>query len=261
MGMFVGLSGLAWTPHASAGTYVTAKDITYNTQGQKLDVYRPSTGSSYPIVIFVHGGGWIEGSKDSMYGHATYFAANNVVALSIDYRLAPQHPFPAAFDDVRSAVSWARANASGLKGDPNKIVLAGYSAGANLALLAGLHDTVKVRGLVGTAGPYDLVTLPSTNPFMQPNINQYMAGIYPGYSSPVNLASAGDPTVLLQHGTTDTTISPSQSTAMAQALAAKQVPYTYKTYAGAGHDVLYPTSASYGTALNDILAFTKNITR
>ena len=102
--------------------------------GVPVRSYRPATDGSLPLVIYFHGGGWSLGSivgSDPMC-RALCNAAPAVV-VSVGYRLAPEHPFPAALDDAETATRWAAANAAALGADPQRICLAGDSAGGDLA--------------------------------------------------------------------------------------------------------------------------------
>lgn len=99
-----------------------------------LDIYRPKRSGSKPppVVLYVHGGGFRILSKDTHWVMGLAFARRGYLVLSIDYRLAPAHPFPAAIEDASRALVWTVENAERLGGDPNQIVLAGESAGGNL---------------------------------------------------------------------------------------------------------------------------------
>ena len=97
-------------------------------------LYRPSAGT-LPLVIFVHGGGWTFGSLNSHENECRHLALSSGAAvLAIDYRLAPEHPFPAPLEDVLAAITAVKAGVLGDGIDPARFALAGDSAGANLAL-------------------------------------------------------------------------------------------------------------------------------
>jgi acetyl esterase len=105
-------------------------------------LYRAGEGT-LPLVIFVHGGGWTFGSLDSHENEIRHLALNSGAAvLGIDYRLGPEHPFPAPLDDVLAAIAAVQGGVLGDKVDPRRLALAGDSAGANLALgaLLALRD-------------------------------------------------------------------------------------------------------------------------
>lgn len=123
------------------------RDVRYGREPwQRLDVYRPRdwrARSALPAVLYVHGGGFRILSKDTHWVMGLAFAREGYVVFNVDYRLAPRDPFPAAIDDVTEAYRWAIEHASAHGGDASKLVLAGESAGANLALaltMAATHE-------------------------------------------------------------------------------------------------------------------------
>ncbi|WP_440006409.1 alpha/beta hydrolase [Halomicrococcus sp. SG-WS-1] len=107
-----------------------------------LRLYRPGeTGDGpFPVVVFYHGGGWTLGTLDSIDGVCRELAARaDCVVVSVDYRLAPEHPFPAAVDDAHTALSWVDDHAGAFGGDPDRLAVAGTSAGGNLAAATTLR--------------------------------------------------------------------------------------------------------------------------
>ncbi len=112
------------------------RDLPYRREGgqeHKLDIYRPTDRKGpLPVVLYVHGGGFRILSKDTHWVMALAFARRGYLVFNIDYRLAPQHPFPAAPEDAAAALTWMAENAERYGGDPGRIFLAGESAGANL---------------------------------------------------------------------------------------------------------------------------------
>ncbi len=112
-------------------------------------VYRPvSAEAALPTVVFLHGGGFVLGSVELMDDIARKLCRDvEAVVVSVDYRLAPEHPFPAAHDDALAATRWALAHAETLGGDPSRVALAGESAGANLAACAALALRGQARPL------------------------------------------------------------------------------------------------------------------
>lgn len=112
------------------------RDVAYLGSGadaHRLDVYRPTRHAGpRPVVLYVHGGGFRILSKDSHWVMALAFARQGYVVFNINYRLAPQHPFPAALEDCAEAYRWVLEHAAEFGGDPGRLVLAGESAGANL---------------------------------------------------------------------------------------------------------------------------------
>ncbi|GAA0948622.1 alpha/beta hydrolase [Pseudonocardia zijingensis] len=97
-----------------------------------LRIYRPHQAQG--AVVWLHGGGWVMGGLDSEHPWATRLAeTSGAVVISVGYRLAPEHPFPAALDDAYTAVCWAVENAAELGVDPDRIAVGGHSAGGGLA--------------------------------------------------------------------------------------------------------------------------------
>ena len=102
--------------------------------GLTARLYRPSARTGLPIVLYIHGGGWVVGSI-ATYDNVCRKLANRAQAIvvSVGYRLAPENKFPAAVEDVYTALQWAHAEAGSFGGDPGRIAVAGDSAGGNLA--------------------------------------------------------------------------------------------------------------------------------
>jgi acetyl esterase len=100
-------------------------------------VFRPDGEGPLPVVAYAHGGGWVLGSVDGFEPVCRALAnASGAVVASIGYRLAPEHPFPAGLEDVLATVRWLAVNARELDGDPDRLAIAGDSAGGNLATVA-----------------------------------------------------------------------------------------------------------------------------
>ncbi len=108
--------------------------------GVPVRVYWPDAAEcSPPVVLFFHGGGWVVGDVETYDGTARAHAAGaGAVVVSVDYRLAPEHPYPAAVDDVWAVTQWVAAHAEELGADPARIAVAGDSAGGNLAAAVAL---------------------------------------------------------------------------------------------------------------------------
>lgn len=136
--------GVGSWPALAADTEVTLETLPFSSpQGLEkpllLDLFRPAGGRGpLPVIIFAHGGAWILGDRKTCPDLKRYFARNGFAMISIDYRLAPAHPFPAAIEDLRTAIRWVRANAGRYGLDPQRIGLWGTSAGAQLVSVAGL---------------------------------------------------------------------------------------------------------------------------
>ena len=110
--------------------------------------YSPEGAGPHPLVVFYHGGGWTAGSLDT-HDNVCRALVNRAdcVVLSVDYRLAPEHPFPAAFHDAYAALEWADEYAEKVDADPDRIAVAGDSAGGNLAAAVALRARDIRRGV------------------------------------------------------------------------------------------------------------------
>ncbi len=112
-------------------------DVPYTDSGlpeHTLDVYRPrGAAGKRPVVLYIHGGGFRFLSKDTHWLFGLSYARRGYVVFNINYRLAPHHPFPAAISDACAAYAWVAQNAERFGGDLSRLVVAGESAGANLA--------------------------------------------------------------------------------------------------------------------------------
>ncbi|WP_373071143.1 alpha/beta hydrolase [Gemmatimonas sp.] len=98
-------------------------------------IYTPEGTGPFPVVVYYHGGGWVIANKQVYDGGARSLAkCGNAVVVSVDYRLAPEHKFPAQHEDALATYRWAVKNAASIKGDPARMALAGESAGGNLAV-------------------------------------------------------------------------------------------------------------------------------
>ncbi|WP_135822561.1 alpha/beta hydrolase [Halostella litorea] len=105
-----------------------------------LRVYRPDVETPVPVVVFYHGGGWTLGTLDSSDDICRRFARRTgAVVVAVDYRLAPEHPFPAAIDDAYATLQWVAEHAGAVGGDPERLAVAGTSAGGNLAAATALR--------------------------------------------------------------------------------------------------------------------------
>jgi len=102
-------------------------------------VYAPNGEGPFPVVVYYHGGGWVSGDLD-MHDSTCRRIANraSTVVVNVDYRLAPEHPFPAAFDDGYDALLWTHEHAAEFGGDPSRLAVAGSSAGGNIAAAAAI---------------------------------------------------------------------------------------------------------------------------
>jgi acetyl esterase/lipase len=138
------------------GVSVT-RDLAYGRHArQVLDVYQPRGISNAPVVLFVHGGAFVDGEKDrtpEIYGNVLYyFARHGMLGINVEFRLAPEATFPGGAQDIGLAVAWARENAARFGGDANRIFAFGHSAGAAHAGLYAYDKRLWPASGSGLAG-------------------------------------------------------------------------------------------------------------
>jgi triacylglycerol lipase len=139
------------------------KDIAYGSdQRHRLDLYLPlHADGAAPVVVFLHGGGFIRGDKGDRAHAGHYFSRHGVLAILPNYRLGPRHRWPAGAQDVSSVLAWARAHVAQYGGNPDHIVLAGESAGAAHVAAATLirrfhpEEGLKIAGAFLASGVYN----------------------------------------------------------------------------------------------------------
>ncbi len=125
-----------------------------------IRIYTPEGSGPFPILVYFHGGGWVQGDLDT-HENVCRALANGAacVVVSVDYRLAPEHKFPAAIEDAYAATGWVAENAARLRGDATRIAVGGDSAGGNLAAVVSL----MARDQGGPALVYQLLIYPATD--------------------------------------------------------------------------------------------------
>jgi acetyl esterase len=128
------------------------------------DVVVPAGPGPHPVLVYLHGGGWVCGSPTTHRKLAHRFAEAGFLVVNVDYRLAPEAPFPAGFEDCVYAVRWAAREAERFGGDPSRLAIGGDSAGGNLSAataiaLADDADAPLVRALLLVYGVFDFARL------------------------------------------------------------------------------------------------------
>jgi acetyl esterase/lipase len=236
----------------------TEKDITYCRMdgiSLKLDVYYPAQSSSepWPAVIYVHGGAWQKGDKSEGAGFRSMAGLRSAgfIVFAINYRLAPQYPFPAQIEDVKCAVRYLRAHAEQYRLDSKKIGVWGGSAGGHLVALLGtsngvfgweagefLDQSSDVQAVVDMFGPADLsVEFDSSNFQTARDVFGATSPEDPklAAASPVTYINAGDPPFLILHGNQDAVVPLEQSQILLQKLQAAGIQSKLIVVQGAGH--------------------------
>jgi pectinesterase len=229
----------------------TKYDIEYGAAGgQKLllDAHVPAGEGKFPVVLIVHGGGWMAGDKATDIVPVFAPFATNFCWFSINYRLAPTNRWPACYDDLQTAIRWVKAHAAEYKGDPNRIALLGYSAGGHLVTLAGargggktfwqrLHlakeTDERVQAVAAFAPPTDLVadnerrgglsvSMRNLFGYESSNITDSVRVVLKK-NSPLTYVRRGLPPFLLINGSADKTVPFGQTENFANALKAAKV--------------------------------------
>lgn len=181
----------------------------------KLDVWSGgavAVGARKPVLVFFYGGAWNSGARRDYGFVAKAYAARGFVVVLPDYRLVPQVRFPAFVEDGAAAVRWTHDNIARFGGDPDRIVLAGHSAGAYIAVLLALDsrylcaagvDPAIIRAAAGLAGPYDFY--PWDSPI---SLAAMSAWPRPRETQPISFARADAPPLWLVTGTADNQVHP-----------------------------------------------------
>lgn len=156
--------------------------------GVPARLYRPRSDEGLGLLVYFHGGGWVIGDLDTHDATCRGLSVSSGHAvLSVDYRLAPEHPFPAPLDDAISATAWAHENAGALGCDRGRLAIGGDSAGGNLAAVVAQRATVPLRfqllvypiadARCGTASYEEFADGPFlTRPSMDWFIGHYLSG-------------------------------------------------------------------------------------
>lgn len=224
-------------------------------RGLKCDIYRPvDAASALPAAIMLHGGGWRRGSKDSLKPRAEELAAHGSVVVAAEYRLTDEARWPAHIEDAKAVLRWLRANAAAQRVNPDQIALVGFSAGAQLALLAagtpgvaafnggiGTADSERVNAVVGFFPPTRFQGGTERVGGDQPATpaSSLGADITPDemkQASPLTHLSAQYPPTMLLHGTADEVVPPATSIEMFGLLRGLGVPSDLRLYSGLRHE-------------------------
>jgi acetyl esterase/lipase len=245
------LSLQAQGPAPDTGNLRVEKDIVFGKGGSKdltLDVYRPPTGVTSKRVAIVHlfGGGFFVGNKNAGYiiNDAKALGARGYTSISANYRLQSEGLWPAQIHDTKAAIRWTRANAERLGVDANRIVVAGYSAGGMLSLMAAATNGRKeFEGEGGNAGVSSDVNAsigvyPLASAQTAPGLFGGPAQATPeiiAAASPTSYIAKGFAPTIFIHGTNDGTIPVQSSIDFFTKLHALGVPSTLTLIQGADH--------------------------
>lgn len=230
--------------HASIATDISPHPNVDTT----LDIYWAEGLATGPVLVFVHGGSWSRFGKEDFSPLAAVLVPRGYTVVITDYTLYPEATYERMADEVAAAVAWTLEHAHDYGGDPDRIYLAGHSAGAHLAALVVTeerwlarydHEASELAGLIGISGTYDLALQAAYGRSLWGS-EELIAGVAGGWrnyaqASPITYVRRGLPPTLLIHGTEDTTVPHAASRAFCDALHAAGSDCELALYPGAGH--------------------------
>ncbi len=241
------------------------RDVEYGTGGGrplKMHVLRPKSPpkDAMPVVVWIHGGAWRAGNKDSGIGNLARFARRGYFCASIEYRLSQEAIFPAQIEDCKCAIRFLRAKAKEYNLDPNRIGVWGSSAGGHLVALLGTSGDVKelegkggwqefssrVNAVCDFFGPTDFLKMkdfPSNIDRNSPHCPEALLVGGPleqnkdkvAKANPITYITKDDPPFLIMHGDKDPIVPFNQSELLYEALKKAGVDVTFHTVKGGGH--------------------------
>ena len=237
-----------------AADAVAHRELVYATRPNgpvKLDLFKPPGDGPFPLILWIHGGGWVEGNK-STWPHMQFLVGEGFAVANVEYRFSPIAPFPAQLDDVTSALDFLADHAAEYHLDPTRVAVTGESAGGHLAALLGMARSAlattrptsatggRVRAVIDLFGPTDLADA-AADPKLAPHVEQLIGGPLATHrdvaaaASPLAQVGRSDPPFLVLHGTKDTLVPIGQSERLVSALRREKVPVDFVPVEGAGH--------------------------
>ena len=256
-----------WYPGERNAARVAEGEVFDPDTGLALDIWAPAEAVSarHPVVVFFYGGSWRSGER-AHYGFVGRALANRgFVVVVADYRKVPDVRFPAFLEDGAKAVAWTLANIDRFGGDPDRLFLAGQSAGAYLAVMLALDRqwlgregvrADRIAGVAGLSGPYDFY------PFKRDSTRDaFGRAARPEMTQPINFARADAAPLWLATGTDDTLVEPRNSRALTDAILEAGGDAELALYPGVDHPgtaiALAKPFRRKGAILDEMVAFFK----
>jgi acetyl esterase/lipase len=261
------------------GGVTVQRDLVYATiEGFRpltLDLYQAAAKTKEPprpAILYVHGGGWVLGDARHLTGFADFpstlaaLAAKGIVVAAVNYRLAGEAHFPAAVQDVKSALRWLRGHATDFNIDTTRMMVWGVEAGGQIAAMVGTSCGVATlepaadanskaslasycaQGVIDWAGPADFASWDADagrngEAAAATHLGDYLgcepADCAPGVvrgASPLTYVGAQTPPFFIQQGAADTLVAPAQSHKLYDAVKAQRVPADIRVYPDVGQD-------------------------
>jgi acetyl esterase/lipase len=243
--------------------YPTFANVPYagpnSSASQTMDLYTQQSPKPLPLVMFVHGGGWISGDKSHVHRLLNLLLSHGFDVASIDYRLTKEATWPAQINDTKAAIRFVRANAAKYNIDPDRIGLWGMSAGGQLVALAGTagdatelegkdgpeNVSSRVQAVVDWYGPTDFTPYASGKEKLGDNVVEIVERLFGGpitdhpveakAASATAYVSPDDPPMLIMHGTKDPLVPLWQSETLADAMKKAGVDARLVVIKDAGH--------------------------
>jgi acetyl esterase/lipase len=239
MSLAGGLAGPLWAADDAGRTLSGLTYVTRDGVPLLADVHLPAGPGPFPAVLCAPPGAWLFGNRLQMLPVAEALVKAGYVAVLVDYRLAPQHVFPAQLDDCRAAIEWLRSNAERFKVDRARIALWGYSAGGQLVMLLAFSQPLPESGKAVVAGgaPSDFRQTPLDSrrlAFWLGGTRRERPEAYAA-ASPMQFVTPTAPPVFLYHGEQDRVVGIDESKAMLGRLCDARVPAELYVVPQAGH--------------------------
>lgn len=240
--------------------------IVYSTVADRellLDAFIPKKEGVYPAVLVVHGGAWRMGDRKQLRGYADALTKKGFVCFAIDYRLAPQHKFPAQIEDCRAALKWVRSNATDYKVDATKIGAIGYSAGGHLVSLLGTtgeapsvkngNIDTRIQAVAAGGAPTEFRAFPDDGNWAEYWMGGNLKTVPERFrnASPTAFVDKDDAPTFFFNGTKDELVPLSWTRACHDAMKAAGVKTELHVIEGAGHML----AAANPTALQKAIEF------
>ncbi len=219
----------------------------YEKQDLTVDIHQPRGEGPFPVLIYLHGGGWVLGSPKTHRRLGFRFAEAGFLVFNVHYRLAPEYPFPAAFEDSVRALDWVIENAPGYGGDIDRLAMGGDSAGGNLTAAVAAHADAasQLRSLLLIYPALDFANMDAADgalPGTDINLTSMMVDSYIGHDQSVlELDSRVSPIHAAEHltealitcGTADGLITECRQ--LEEKLTAHGIPFETDYYEGMPH--------------------------